>query len=72
MSHHDLGCIFVLFITEHTETTLILNDEWEKLKKKKHSKGIQTQDTQVKIQFSLLHALGLSITVEGNFGADSK
>lgn len=39
---------------------------------KKHSKGVQAQDTQVKIQFSLLHALGLSTTVEGNFGADSK
>lgn len=25
MSHYDLGCIFVLFITEHTETTHIFN-----------------------------------------------
>ena len=24
-SRHDAGCIFVLFITEHSETTLIFN-----------------------------------------------
>lgn len=72
MSHHDLGCIFVLFITQNTETTHILNAKMSGSSLKKHSKGIQAQDTQVKIQFSLLHPLGLSITVEGNFVADSK
>lgn len=45
-------------------------DEWEQLKK--HSKGSQAQGTQVKIQFSLLHLMGLSVIVEGNFVADSK
>lgn len=51
-----------LFIAELYKTTLIFNADawWVGAASKTHAKGSQTQDTQVKIQFSFLHLLGLS------------